>query len=385
MTLLQSMSRKEMLGIRSVRWDDARRIGGDDVIALSVADMDFKAPSAIVDAVTERARMGDYCYTYIDDSYSQSVSSWFSRRHGWKIPTEQIVPVGRMVESMPAILRQVLKPGSKVLVPYPAYSPTPAAILAAGCQVVPWGLTLTDSGRYEYDFAAMDSLMDACDAAVITNPHNPTGRVWTRTELARIAQAAASRGVLVISDEFHADLIMNDYEFQPYLTCDPAASAGIAFNSPGKTFNMAGLEIVNIVVPDDGLRRQVHKAIDDAGCHNPRFFAQVAAQAGYDKSEAWLDELLDLVKGHVSMLRECMHGIKGARLIEPEGTYLNWLDLRGLGLTDGQIEERMLKAGLVLDPGTDFGPQGSGFVRICLATTTPIFREALGRLAQALR
>lgn len=384
MGLLHPVSTQDLGRVHSIRWDDAHRICGDDAISLSVADMDFKAPDPLVQAVVERAQVGDFCYTYLDPSYRQSVCGWFKRRHGWQISPASLVPVGRMVESLPAILREALPPACSVIVPYPAYSPTPTAIKAAGCKVLPWMLKIDGQGKYRFDFDALEDLLDQASAMVITNPHNPTGRVWTRDELAKVAKAAAKHDVLVISDEFHADLIHSGYRFQPYLTSSPEAAGGISFTSPGKTFNIAGLETANIVVPDTDLRHKVEKAIDDAGCHNPRYFAQVATQAGYDHCADWLDELLTEIEKHADLLRDCVAGMDGVKLIEPEGTYLAWIDMRGLGLEDEEIEKRLAEQGLMLDPGTDFGLGGSGFVRINLATTTPILTEALSRMNRAL-
>lgn len=370
-------------GALSVRWDDAKKAAGDDVIALSVADMDFAAPQAVVDAVTTRAQSGNYCYTYLSDEYYQAVTAWFEHRHDWTIDPDSIVAVGRMVESVPALLKELLPAGAHVVVPYPAYSPTPAAVRAAGDHVIPWTLDLQD-GQYRCDFEALEWLLQDADALVITNPHNPTGRVWNRDELTTIAQIADKTGTLVISDEFHADFTYPGHDFCPYLTCGPAAAKGISYNSPGKTFNIAGLEMANIVVPDPKLRAKVRKAVDDAGCHNPRFFAQAASVAGYRWSEEWLDELLGVVRGHVDQLREACNGLPGITLIEPEGTYLAWIDFRSLGLSDEALEHLFVSHGLVMTPGAEFGQGGSGFMRINLATTPVLFGQALARMSRAV-
>ena len=373
----------ETRGVESIRWDEGRAAAGDSAIALSVADMDFKAPAAVVSAVTQRAAMGNYCYTYWTDDYYDAVTAWFASRHQWNIDRQAIVPVGRMVESLPAILREVVGEGARVVVPYPAYSPTPQAIKAANCHVVLWLLDLHD-GVYSMDMDKLRELLRDAQALVITNPHNPTGRVWTQDELAAVAHVADEFGTLVISDEFHADLVHSGHRFHPYLLSAGDTKRAISFTSPGKTFNMAGLETGNIIVPDESLRQKVRKAIDDAGCHNPRFFAQAATVAGYRHSGAWLDELLALVSQHVALLREATASIDGVDLIEPEGTYLAWLDFRASGLDDEQLESRLLSHGLVLTPGIEFGEGGSGFMRINLAVPTAELTEALRRVAAAM-
>ena len=368
--------------ICSIRWDDAIERYGDDTIALSVADMDFQAPQAIIDAVTKRAAAGNFCYTYLDNDYYQAVTNWLSQRHNWRVSSEEIVPVGRMVESLPAILREVVGEQSKVAVPFPAYSPTISAIHAANCKVSPWPLLFVD-GHYEYDFATLETLLSNADALVITSPHNPTGRVWDTEELHLIADIARKTHTLVISDEFHMDFLRPGHTFTPYLTCTHEGDQAISFTSPGKTFNIAGLETANIIVPDGQLREKVRKAIDDAGCHNPRFFAQAATIGGYVHSADWLDELLDLINEHALLIHQTLSGIPDVSSVPTEGTYLAWLDMRATGLTDEELEQRLTQHGLALTPGTEFGIGGEGFMRLNMAVPTPLLKQALERLQHA--
>lgn len=232
MTLLKPVS---VDGLASVRWDDARKAIGTDVIPLTVADMDYATPQPVVDAVVARAAAGNYCYTYLTDEYYDAVVEWMRDRHHWTITAEEIIAVGRMVESLPAILRETVGEGAQVVVPYPAYSPTPTAVRAAGCHVVPWSLKM-EGDRFVYDFDSLPFLLEDADAMVITNPHNPTCRVWTENELRRIATIAEQAGVLVISDEFHMDLTTPGHDFIPYLTCvdDPRTALAISFTSPAR-------------------------------------------------------------------------------------------------------------------------------------------------------
>lgn len=385
MSLLQPLSKEEIFSVQSVRWNEARKIYGDDVIPLSAADMDFAAPRPVIDAVVERAKVGDYCYTDWDDDYLEAVSHWFAQRHHWNIGTDEIVPIGRMVEALYAILREMFPAGTGIIVPMPTYAPTPTAVVAADCKVIPWNLVQDENGTYRFDFSVFEELLDQAKAIVITNPHNPTGRVWTKDELATIAKLADKHGVLVISDEFHGDLILPGHVFQPYLTCAEEAKGGISFTSLGKTFNLAGLESANVIVPDKALRAKVRKAVFDAGCHNPRYFARAVTIAAYGQCVDWLDELMELMAHHVDLMRECIGGIKGASLVEPEGTYLSWVDLRGTGLSDKEIVEHLGAQKLVVDPGTGFWQQGSGFIRVMQATPTPRFEEALDRMSRALK
>lgn len=384
MTLLNPIPRNSQRGARSIRWDEAWAAGGDDAIALSVADMDFAAPQPVIDAVTRRAAEGNFSYTYVTEAFYAAVSQWFTNRHGWSFPPESIISVGRVVETLPALLQRLTSPGAKIIVPFPSYGPIPDSIVSNGRQVASWELIL--KGSYTFDFAELAKLLDqGAEAIVLINPHNPTGRVWTRTELTRIAQMAQAAGVLVICDEVHSDLLRSGQSFTPYLTCVGPDARAIALTSPSKTFNLAGLEVANIIVLNESLRQEVQEAVQSAGAHNPRFFAEPATVAAYTQGAPWLDEFLELMDQHVELVRsELAKNCPRVKIIPPEGTYLAWLDCRALGLTDQQLNERLVTQGLVLTPGTSFGQGGSGFMRMNLAVSTTDLQEALIRFASAL-
>lgn len=369
-------------GALSIRWDEARKALGKDAIALTIADMDFEAPAAITAAVTRRAQSGNYCYSYWNDDYFAAVTYWLGHRHDWKVDATEIVPVGRMVESLPAILREIVGTGANVVVPYPSYAPIPAAVRAASCNVIPWELKEYDH-RYEFDFESLPFLLADAKVLVITNPCNPVGRVWTKGELASLACIAEKAGVLVLSDEFHMDLTRSGHDFCPYLTIANESADAASFTSPGKTFNVAGLETANIIVKNPLLREQVRKAVDDAGCHNPRFFAAAATIAGYMHSSDWLEELMGVIEAHARSLAAATEDVPGITLVEPEGTYLAWLDFRGTHLADNEISAKLEQKALALTPGTEFGSGGSGFMRMNLAVPTPMFDEALNRIKDA--
>lgn len=387
-TLLRPIARETQRAARSIRWTEALAAAGDDVIALSVADMDFAAPQEVVDAVTARAQSGNFSYTFLSPEFYQTVCQWFASRHGWEIAPEQIVSVGRVVEALPALLQHLTAPGAKIVVPYPAYSPIPGAVAASGREVAKWELTLDqNTGQYRFDFEALTSLLDqGADAIILTNPHNPTGRVWSKDELNKVAQLAAHYDVLVISDEVHADLLRAGQTFTPYLTCTGPQARAIALTSPGKSFNLAGLEIANMVVPNPHLRTKVTTAVQAAGSHNPRFFAETATIAAYHEGRSWLDELLALLDEHVKMVSTALsQHLPTVKVIYPEGTYLLWLDCRELGLTSTELSEKLGAAGLVLTPGTSFGLGGEGFMRMNLAVPTQMLRTALDRFVTALQ
>ncbi|WP_435299102.1 MalY/PatB family protein [Timonella sp. A28] len=364
----------------SVRWDTAHTLAGPDAIALSVADMDFAAPQEVTDAIVERAQRGNYCYTHLTDSYYRAVRDWFARRYNWDITVDEIIPAGRVIEALPAILNQLTPPHANIVVPYPAYGPIPETVTSTGRHVMPWHLQRETN--YNMDFAAATELFTTADALILTNPHNPTGRVWNRQELTQLADLARAHNVLVISDEVHADLAHSGNTFVPYLTCTQQDDQAIALLSPGKTFNIAGLETLNIVIRNPQLRATVQSATHNAGNHNPRFFAQAAVEAAYTHAEPWLNELLTLVEQHITILDETLHThLPAVTLIRPQGTYLAWIDCRALNASENTLTTALHNNGLVLTPGSAFGAEG--YYRINLATPTPTFREALNRLVHA--
>ncbi|XBH21534.1 PatB family C-S lyase [Jonesiaceae bacterium BS-20] len=384
-TLLRPIARETQRAARSIRWTEALAAAGDDAIALSVADMDFAAPQVVIDAVARRAQTGNFSYTYLSPEFYQSVCQWFSARHGWDITAEQIVSVGRVVEALPALLRRLTTPSAKIVVPYPAYGPIPTAVAASGREVVAWQLSF--DGQYRFDLEALETLLaQGAEAIILTNPHNPTGRVWTGSELSKVAKLAAAHNALVISDEVHADLLRTGQTFTPYLTLVDAEASAIALTSPGKSFNLAGLEIANMVVPNPDLRAEVTAAVQAAGSHNPRFFAEVATIAAYSEGGPWLDELLALMDHHVGLVtQELATRLPQVTVIPAEGTYLLWLDCRTLGLSTEKLNQKLLGSGLVLTPGTAFGLGGEEFMRMNLAVPTQMLETAIDRFVTALQ
>ncbi|HSO18542.1 MAG TPA: MalY/PatB family protein, partial [Desulfosarcina sp.] len=294
-----------------------------------------------------------------------------------------------VVPAVNFLVRTFTRPGEKVLVQRPVYYPFFDAIENNGGQIVSSSLVQRD-GRYAMDFE--DFARKAADPAaslfVLCSPHNPVGRVWTREELARIGEICLKHRVLVVADEIHADLVYRGITFTPFAAVD-ARFAGntVVCTAPSKTFNLAGLHTSNIIIPDAGLRRRFQQTLNSCGMGkwaNP--FGVVACETAYREGEDWLDQAMAYIEDNLDFMQDFIaRRIPGIRVVRPEGTYLVWLDCRGLGLDKWALKRLMLRqARIFLDEGFIFGPEGDGFERINIACPRPILADALQRIERAV-
>lgn len=358
-------------------------------IPMWVADMDFAVPEPVIEAMIERARHGVFGYTLTTDHYVDVVTSWFSRRHNWEIKPEWISTTPGIVPALHFALNTYCQPGDKVLVQQPVYYPFFRAINNCDMKTVSSSL-IDKGGHYEMDFDDLEK--KAADPGVkisiLSSPHNPVGRVWTQDELRRYGEICNRHNVLVIADEIHCDLIMPGHTFFPYgLLGDEFNNNVIICTAPSKTFNLAGMHLSNVIIPNDKL----HKALDDymfktgvAGGLNP--LAITALEAAYTHGEEWLEQVLDYIWSNHQHLKSFMaENLTAIKVYDLEGTYLNWMDFRGLGLERSQLEElTQLKAKVLFDEGYIFGEEGEGFERINIACPRPLLDAALARLQREI-
>lgn len=363
--------------------------GEDRIIPLWVADMDFPAPQPVVDALVKRAQHGIYGYTLRTDSYNQAVVDWMQRRHGWAVDPAWIVSTPGVVPAINFLIQAFVQPGEKILVQQPVYYPFFDAIENNGAEIVSSSLVLKN-GRYEIDFD--DFVRSTSDPAVtvfiLCSPHNPVGRVWTREELARLGEICLENGVRVIADEIHADLIHRGVTFTPFASVSETFSdRTIVCTAPSKTFNLAGLHTSNIIIPSDRLRRRFQQTMNRCGMGkwaNP--FGVVACETAYREGEKWLEDVMAYIGDNLDFMQEFIdRNIPGIRVVRPEGTYLVWLDCRGLGLDKWALKRLMMgQARIFPDEGFIFGPEGEGFERINIACPRSILQEALERIQRAV-
>ena len=362
--------------------------GENRVLPLWVADMDFPCPRPVVEALVARAAHGIYGYTGVTDSYSDAVVHWMRKRHGWTIAPGWICTTPGVVPALNMLVRTFVAPGERVLIQPPVYHPFFSAIENNGGEIAASPLVY-DDGRYRMDFDDLEARAKdpRVSMAILCSPHNPVGRVWTADELTRFGEICLRHNVLIVSDEIHGDLIYPGHKFIPLASLGEAfARNTITCTAPSKTFNMAGLQTSNIIISDDALRGRFEKTLQSNGLFGIGAFGAVAAEAAYNHGEEWLEQVLDYLEGNLRYLEDYVSGhIPRVSVVRPEGTYLVWMDCRGLGLDKDGLKRLMLEeARVYLDEGFIFGPEGEGFERINIACPRPILVEALERIRNAI-
>ncbi len=374
-------------GTNSYKWDIVKE---EDVIPLWVADMDFKAAPAILEALKKRVEHGVFGYTLVPDSYYEAIINWFARRHNWQIDRSWIIYTTGVVPAVSCAIKALTLPGEKVLIQTPDYNCFFSSIKNNGCEVAENEL-VRRGDSYEVDFEDFERQCadEKTTVFLLCNPHNPAGRVWTKEELERMNDICLTHGVRVISDEIHCELVMPGHRFTPFAAIsDACRDNSVVLNSPTKAFNIAGLQIANIICADPAMRRRIDRAVDINEVCDVNPFGVVALQAAYNESEEWLDSLNHYIWGNYLALKEFiakeLPRLEVARL---EGTYLAWVDIKATGLTSDEAYEKLMKEGRVyVNSGTMYGRRaGEGYLRINLACPRATLLEGLKRMGGVLR
>ena len=369
-------------GTGCVKWDMAP---DKDVLPLWVADMDFRAAPAILEAVKKRAEHGVFGYTVVEDDYYDAVISWFRRRHQWHIQREEILYTTGVVPAMSVAVKALTMPGEKVIILSPDYNCFFSSVRNNGCEVVESVLVRTGS-RFTVDWQDFEAKCADEKATVflLCNPHNPTGRVWTKEELERMNDICLRHHVKVVSDEIHCELMMPGHVFQPFAAVSEACRQNsVILNSPSKSFNIAGLQAANIICSQPEWRRRLDRAININEVCDLNPFGPVALKAAYNESEDWIDELNQYLWGNYQALCAfAKEHLPQWDVCTLEGTYLPWIDITATGMTSQKYSDLLLrKAKVWVNPGTMYGPQsGEGYIRMNIACPRSILTEALQRI-----
>lgn len=373
-------------GTNSVKWDEAKEEG---VIPMWVADMDFKAAPCILDALKKRVDHGVFGYTMVPDSYYESIISWFERRHQWHIERDWIIYTSGVVPAISAIIKALTEPGDKVLVQTPVYNCFFSSIRNNGCTIAENAL-VRKGNSYEIDFDDFErqAADEKTKVFLLCNPHNPAGRVWTPEELSRMNDICLRHSVKVIADEIHCELVMPGHVFTPFAAVSKACQDNcITTNSPTKSFNIAGLQIANIITNYAEDRQKIDRAININEVCDVNPFGVIALQAAYNEGEDWIDQLnVYLWENYQALKTFFKDNLPQLEVIDLEGTYLVWVNVRETGMTGNELTEKLLKEGKVfVNRGTMYGETtGEDYIRINIAMPRSLMLEGLKRMKSVI-
>ena len=373
-------------GTNSYKWDSA---GDADVLPMWVADMDFRTAPPVVEALRKRVEHGIFGYVRVPDAYYAAVTNWFARRHDWQIEKEWIIYTTGVVPALSAVIKALTAPGDKVMVQTPVYNCFFSSIRNNGCGMIANPL-IYRNGTYQIDFADLEQ--KAADPSVkvllLCNPHNPAGRVWTKQELTRIGDICIRNNVWVVADEIHCELVFPGHTYIPFASISQEfLMHSVTCTSPSKAFNLAGLQIANIISADTDIRTKIDKAINVNEVCDVNPFGVEALMAAYNDGEEWLEELKQYLFANYNYLRvyfeEYLPEFPVATL---EGTYLVWADCSVLNQSSDETVKTLLeKEKLWVNEGSLYGEAGEGFIRINIACPRQQLIEGLNRLRRALK
>ena len=370
----------------SYKWDSLEM---ENVIPLWVADMDFKTAPCIIETLRKRVEHGIFGYTRVPDKYYEATINWFSRRHNWQINASDIIYTSGVVPAISAIIKALTQPGDHVIVQTPVYNCFFSSIKNNGC-IVSENVLVNEGNTFYIDFEDLEEKASDPKAKVmlLCNPHNPSGRVWTYNELSQIYEICKKHNVTVVSDEIHCELVYPPFVYIPFCSLsDEVAANSVACISPSKSFNIAGLQIANIVCKDEDMRKKIDKAININEVCDVNPFGVLATISAYNEGEPWLTELIDYLQRNYEYLVDFFQNeLPDFPVTKLEGTYLVWVDCRKMGISSGELEEKLIReAGVWLNPGSMYGEAGEGFMRINIACPRARLAEGLSRLKKILK
>lgn len=373
-------------GTNCEKWDDLKnRFGSSDMLAMWVADMDFAVLPEIIDSLRTRLDHPILGYTYRPDSWKEAIKNWVSRRHGWEIENEWIDFTPGVVPAISLAILSFTKAGDGVLIQPPVYPPFARSVNGAERRLIENPLIFAN-GRFEMDF---DDLEKKCEKenikiALLCNPHNPCGRVWTREELSRFAEICCRHNVIIFSDEIHSDIIFSGHKHIPIASLsEEIAENTVTAMAPSKTFNIAGLSASEVIIKNETLRKIYTRTIDFIHVGGGNIFGAIATEAAYGHGEGWVDELIKYLEGNVLLVDEFLNKNSKIKLVKPEGTYVPFLDCRELFLDRDALKKFFYEeAKVAVNSGHTFGTGGDGFMRLNIATPREILTEGLKRICR---
>ncbi|WP_058306858.1 MalY/PatB family protein [Gracilibacillus massiliensis] len=377
----------ERRNTRAVKWDLVKSLYGDeDVLPMWVADMDFEAPPAVTQALTERAKHGVFGYTFTDTVLQDTITEWLAYKHNWEVNRASILYSPGVIATLYMAIQTFTEVGDKVLIQTPVYPPFYDIVKNHDRQLEKNQLIL-DGDTYRIDFEDFENkLKQGVKAFILCNPHNPVGRVWTKDELAKMVALCKQYDVLILSDEIHADLVFSPNKHLPVAKIDPEMADNIiTCMSPTKTFNLAGLQVSYAIVSNKQKREALEKTFHKQGMHILNTMGITALEAAYQDGRDWLDGLMEQLKENLNYLTNAFSNRNEVKVFQPEGTYLVWLDFRALNLSQADLKNFLQKEAKVgLNDGASFGEEGNGFMRMNIACPLESVKEGTKRIIKAL-
>lgn len=370
-------------GTESVKYDLREKIFGKaDVIPMWVADMDFRTPDFIREAVIERAKYDVYGYTFREDAYFEAIANWIRRRHQWDVKKEWMTYTPGVVAAFNMAVLGLTGEGDEVIIQPPVYPPFFHAVESHNRKLVLNPLIDTDDG-FIMDYELLEKQAKTAKMLILSNPHNPVGRCWTRDELQRLGEICIRNNVVVFSDEIHCDLVLPGYKHVPFASiCDEFAQHSLTAHAASKTFNLAGMATSTIIVPNAELRKKYVDFVESTEINLGNIFGKIATKTAMEQGEEWLQQLLGYIQGNVDYAVDYINKVlPKIRVHKAEATYMLWLDFSAYGLDNKELNHKMIfEAGLGLNNGKEFGKQGEKCLRINLACPRSVVMTAMEKM-----
>ncbi len=363
------------------------RYGRPDLIAAWVADMDFATPPFIIDALKKRLEHPIFGYTAEPADYRPAIIDWERNLHGWEIDPEWLSYIPGIVKGIGMVLNVFTKPGEDVIIMPPVYHPFRIVPEENGRNVVNIPMIEDENHRYHVDFEAFENLETNGGVLIFANPHNPSGRMWSKEELQKVAEISKKKNLLVISDEIHADMALWGNKHVPFATVsDDAAQNSITFCAPSKTFNIPGIVSSFSVIPNKDIRDRFYGWLEASEFNAAPMMSPIATIAAYRKGDEWRKEMLAYIEDNIRFVEDyCEKNIPGVRALRPEASFLVWLDCRGLGLSHDELVDLFVnKARVALNDGAMFGKEGDGLMRLNVASPRSVMEEVMNRIKEAV-
>ncbi|MBN1374528.1 MAG: PatB family C-S lyase [Dehalococcoidia bacterium] len=378
----------ERKGTGSIKWDFTEKFfSAKDILPMWVADMDFRSPAPVIKALKHIAGHGIFGYSGVTESYLDAVIAWMRKHHNWNIEKEWMVYTPGVVPALHMLVSTFTEPGDQVILQTPVYYPFFDAVKCHGREVLDNPLRMDDT-QYSMDIMGLKNKITARTKMIILcNPHNPISRVWRKDELISLGKICLEKNVLVVADEIHGDILYPGFRHIPFASISPAfADNTITCTAASKTFNLPGLQTSNIIISNQDLRNRFKETVRNYGFASPNLFGIAATEAAYRYGQPWLSQLLVYLAGNIDYIREYINRrIPGLKLIQPQGTYLLWLDFRNCGIDAARLANFVRDDARVgLEPGIIFGCKEHGFERMNIACPKSVLVEGLNRIEQAV-